>query len=104
MIDRNIKGDKETIIKTLISRAEQSKQAVDDSLAAVSGTVQSSIAKNALQQSYDDVSKIAGLEDEASRILALLNKDAYTLSELNQVKRILDDQYNLFTKTGDPTA
>lgn len=104
MIDRNIKGDKETIIKTLISRAEQSKQAVDDSLAAVYGTVQSNIAKNALQQSYDDVSKIAGLEDEASRILELLNKDTYTLSELNQVKRILDDQYNLFTKTGDPTA
>lgn len=104
MIDRNIKGDKETIIKTLISRAEHSKQAVDDSLAAVSGTVQSNIAKNALQQSYDDVSKIAGLEDEASRILALLNKDTYTLTELNQVKRILDDQYNLFTKTGDPTA
>lgn len=82
----------------------QSRQAVDDSLLAVSGTVRSNVAKNALQQSYDDVSKIAGLEDEASRILSLLNKDTYTLSELNQVKRILDDQYNLYTKTGDPTA
>jgi len=48
--------------------------------------------------------KVAGLEDDAAKTLALLNKDTYTLSELNQVKRILDDQYNLYTKTGDPTA
>lgn len=104
MLDRGIKGDKETIINTLLSRADDSKQAVDDSLASIRGAISSPTAKNALQQTYDDLSKIAGLEDEAGSVLNMLKKDKYTLTELNKVKRILDDQYNLYTKTGDPTA
>lgn len=104
MLDRGIKWNKETIINTLISRAEKSKQAVDDSLSAIKKTVFSPVAKKALQQTYDDMAKVAGLEDDAAKVLKLLKKDKYTLSELNWVKRILDDQYNLFTKTGDPTA
>lgn len=104
MLDRGIKWNKETIINTLISWAEKSKQAVDDSLSAIKKTVFSPVAKKALQQTYDDMAKVAGLEDDAAKVLKLLKKDKYTLSELNWVKRILDDQYNLFTKTGDPTA
>lgn len=104
MLDRNIKWNKETIINTLLSRADKSYKAVDDSLASISGAVTSPTAKKALQQTYDDLSKIAWLEDEAQNILKLISKDKFTLSELNKVKRILDDQYNIYTKTGDPTA
>ncbi len=59
MLDRNIKGDKETIIKTLLDRAKQSRQAVDDSLATITTATESAAAKKALQQTYDDISKIA---------------------------------------------
>jgi hypothetical protein len=104
MLDRNIKGSKETIINTLLSRADDSKQAVDDSLASIRGAVSSPTARKALRQTYNDLSKIAGLEDEARNVLNMLRKDKFTLTELNKVKRILDDQYNLYTKTGDPTA
>lgn len=104
MLDRNIKGDKETIIKTLLDRAKQSRQAVDDSLATITTATESAAAKKALQQTYDDISKIAWLEDDAATALRLLGKDKYTPLEKNQIKRILDDQYNLYTKTGDPAA
>jgi len=59
MLDRNIKGDKQTIINMLLERAKQSKSAVDDTLASISGVVESVSAKKALSQTYDDVSKIA---------------------------------------------
>lgn len=98
MINRWIRWDKQTIIKTLLSRADDSKQAVDDSLALIQTKVSSDVAKKWLQQTYDDISKLAWREDDAAEILGLLKKKKYTLSELNQAKRLLDKEYNLYTK------
>lgn len=104
MLNRGIKWTKPQIIDDLVNRSKQSKQAVDDSLSLVKTRVKSDAAKKALQQSLDDVDNLAWLEDKAVEIKALLKKKDFSLSELNQVKRLLDDQYNLYTKSGDAAS
>lgn len=104
MLDRNIKGSKETIVETLLQRAEKSRKAVDDSLASIQWKLKSDVAKKALIQTYQDIKKVAWLEDEARKVRTMIKQGKYSLTELNTIKRTIDDQYNLYTKSGDPTA
>jgi hypothetical protein len=46
-----------------------------------------------------DYSTIPGLTKKADEILGLM-KDEYTLSEMNQVKRYMDEAYNMFKQNG----
>ena len=46
-----------------------------------------------------DYSTTPGLTKTAAEILGLM-KDEYTLSEMNQVKRYMDEAYNMFKQNG----
>ena len=63
----------------------------------------------ALEQLFDDFSRIPGKEADAERIATLAlnaekNGGKLSLSEMNAVKRELDDAYRMFNQTGDATA
>lgn len=108
MLDRWIKWDKEKIIWMLEKRATESKKAVDDILATIDkktlNTYENKDITKALTQVRNDLDWVAWMEWKLSEIDWLLAKNTYNLSEANKAKRILDEQYNLYTKAWWETA
>ena len=104
ILDRVKPWNKQEIADQLIQHAEKTKWAVDESLASIPTYFKNTEAKKALMQIRNDLEWKTWLEDKILKIDELLAKPDYTLSELNAVKRELDDMYNLYTKSTDPTA
>jgi len=104
ILDRVKPWNKQEIAEQLIQHAEKTKWAVDEALASIPTYFKNPEAKKALLQIRSELEWKAWLEWKLSKIDELLAKPDYTLSELNAVKRELDDMYNLYTKTGDPSA
>ena len=109
LISRIQPGDKESIANQLLTHSKNAKQAVDDILQRIPDKVESKSAMKALEQLFDDFSRIPGKEADAERIATLAlnaekNGGKLSLSEMNAVKRELDDAYRMFNQTGDATA
>ena len=104
MIERGMKWSKEEIISKLEQHSKDSKWMVDKILASSKSTHETPVAKKALEKILDDVKSVPWLEAKAQNIENLLSKNSYTLSELNQIKRELDDTYNMYTKAWGETA
>lgn len=104
ILDRVKPWNKQEIADQLIQHAEKTKWAVDDALWAIPTYFKNNEAKKALMQIRSELEWKVWLESKLSQIDEMLAKPDYTLSELNAVKRQLDDMYNMYTKTGDPTA
>ena len=104
MIERNIKWDKTGIVEQLIKHSDESKGIVDWLLWSSTTKHNIPAAKTALNNLYKDIKNIPWLEWKADDIANLLKKDTYTLSELNEIKRELDDIYNLYTRAGGESA
>lgn len=97
MIDRGIKWDKKTIISTLKDIAWKSKNAVDEVLKTITTKFKVESARKALKNIYDDIKNVSWQEELTASIKWLLTKRWwYTLSELNQIKRYMDDIYNIY--------
>lgn len=56
---------------------------------------------DALQQVYNKVQGVAGLEKEAAQVQNLMNKERLTLSDVQAAKELLDDHFSLYKVTGD---
>ncbi len=104
ILDRVKPWNKQEIAEQLIQHAQKTKWAVDEALASIPTYYKNPEAKKALMQIRSELEWKVWLEDKLAKIDELLAKPDYTLSELNAVKRELDDMYNLYTKTWDPTA
>lgn len=104
ILDRVKPWNKQQIAEQLIQHAEKTKWAVDEALASIPTYYKNPEAKKALLQIRNELEWKVWLEGKLAKIDEMLAKPDYTLSELNAVKRELDDMYNLYTKTGDPTA
>ena len=57
--------------------------------------------KNALESISEVVDGVVGLEDTATEVNKLLNQDNYTLSDIQRVKEILDNNSNIYNRVGD---
>lgn len=104
ILDRVKPWNKQEIAEQLIKHAEKTKWAVDEALAAIPTYFKNPEAKKALLQIRNELEWKVWLEWKLAKIDELLGKPDYTLSELNAIKRELDEMYNLYTKTWDPTA
>lgn len=104
ILDRVKPWNKQEIAEQLIQHAEKTKWAVDESLASIPTYFKNPEAKKALMQIRNELEWKVWLEWRLAQIDEMLAKPDYTLSELNAVKRELDNMYNLYTKTADPTA
>lgn len=54
-----------------------------------------------LEEIKKGVSDIAGLEDEVTKIDNLLEKEAFTLEDIQLAKDLIDDNSNIYSKIGD---
>lgn len=104
ILDRTKPWNKQEIAEQLIQHAEKTRWAVDEALASIPTYFKNPTAKKALLQIRADLEWKTGLEWSIAKIDELLSKPDYTLSELNAIKRELDEMYNLYTKSTDPTA
>ena len=104
ILDRVKPWNKQEIAEQLIQHAEKTRWSVDEALASIPTYFKNPEAKKALMQIRSELEWKVWLEWRLSQIDEMLAKPEYTLSELNAVKRELDDMYNMYTKTGDPTA
>jgi len=102
MLDRWFKGSKAEIATQTAEHAKKSKQMVDEILSESTTRVESPETTSILNDLIDQTSKTPWLEQEAQTISAMVSKDGkYTLSELNQAKRLMDEYYNIYKQSGD---
>lgn len=104
ILDRVKPWNKQEIADQLIQHAEKTKWAVDEALSSIPNYFKNPEAKKALMQIRNELEWKVGLEWRLAQIDEMIAKPDYTLSELNAVKRELDNMYNLYTKTAEPTA
>lgn len=103
MLERGFKWSKGDLIAQLNSHAQKSKAMVDELLWLSNSTHKVEEVNQALQMLAKDYSTTPWLTKKADEILGLM-KDEYTLSEMNQVKRYMDDAYNMFKQNGGEVA
>lgn len=104
MIERWFKGDKETIINDLWEHAKKSHKLKREVLWASSELYEVDSAKKSLEAIHNVIKDTPWLEERLARVEELMWKDKYTLSELDEIKSILDDSMNLYTITWEPRA
>ena len=103
MLERGFKGSKGDIVSQLNAHAQKSKSLVDELLSLSNSTHKVSEVNEALEMLSKDYLEYPWLKEKASEIVGLM-KEEYTLSEMNKVKRHLDDAYNMFNKNWTETA
>ena len=103
MLERGFKGSKGDIVSQLNAHAQKSKSLVDELLSLSNSTHKVSEVNEALEMLAKDYSTTPGLTNKADEILGMI-KSEYSLSEMNKVKRYLDDAYNMFNKNWTETA
>ena len=99
MLERGFKWSKGDLITQLNTHAQKSKAMVDELLWLSNSTHKVEEVNQALEMLAKDYSTTPGLTKKADEILGLM-KDEYTLSEMNQVKRYMDEAYNMFKQNG----
>lgn len=57
--------------------------------------------REALSKVVDDLDGVIGLEAEFSEASRLINKENYTLSDIQRVKEIIDERFQIYKKSGD---
>lgn len=99
MLERGFKWSKGDLITQLNAHAQKSKAMVDELLWLSNSTHKVGEVNQALEMLAKDYSTTPGLTKKADEILGLM-KNEYTLSEMNQVKRYMDEAYNMFKQNG----
>ena len=94
MLERGFKGSKGDLITQLNAHAQKSKAMVDELLWLSNSTHKVEEVNQALQMLIKDRLEYPWLKEKAGEMMKLM-KDEYTLSEMNQVKRYMDEAYNV---------
>ncbi len=102
ILSKGIAGSFDDIMSQLDDMHRISKATLDDGLAGIAQTFDKTDDVSKILANLDDLySGVPGLEDELAKVKALAKKDALTLSEFNETKRILDQANQIFAKSGD---
>lgn len=97
MLDRWFQWDKETIVKQLNEHSDKAYNIKRELLGQVTDTYESKSWREALEIVRNDLASAPWNEKALERIDELLAKDKYTLTELDDIKRILDTNEDLYT-------
>ena len=96
MIERWFKWDKPTIIKSLWEHASKSHALKKEILWASNSLHNVESAKKSLQVIKDQIEWVPWLEKQLARVEELMWKSKHTLSELDEIKSILDDTVKIY--------
>lgn len=102
MIERWFKWDKPTIIKDLGNYAKKSHKLKREILGVSKSLHTVESANKSLEVIHNTIKDVPWLEKRLSRVEKLMGKKKYTLSELDEIKSILDDTKNLYTVVWNP--
>lgn len=103
LLERGFKGSQENIVSKLDDYRFNSKAQVDNGLKAIEEFVPATDAipaQKTLQVLKNTFEGTVGNEPLVKSIDDLLAKDSYSLTELNDIKRLADNELNIFAKTG----
>lgn len=104
MIERGFKWDKPTLINDLWEYAKKS-HGLKREVLWISDTLHSvESANKALKVIYETIQDVPWLENRLERVGELIHKGKHTLSELDEIKSILDDTVDLYTNVWDVRA
>ena len=104
MIDRWFKWDKPTIIKDLWEYAKKSHNLKREVLWASDTLHTVESANKSLEAIHNTIKDVPGLEKKLARVEELMSKEKHTLSELDEIKSILDDTISIYTNAWDVRA
>ena len=114
LLERQIKGSPEEIVDKLESISSASKKAVDTALSKSQSRHRFPQARQALTELEDLFRGVPGNEETLAKVVALKKKfgkevlvegsRGHSLSELNEVKRLIDRHIDIFKTTGDVKA
>lgn len=103
LLERGFKGSQEQIVSQLNNHSFSSKLQVDEGLKAIITPIPATealSARNTLQVLKNTFEGTLGNEALVKSLDDLLTKDSYTLSELNDIKRLADNELKIFKTTG----
>lgn len=104
VLERGFQGSQETIAQDLAEYARMTKSSVDEGLANIQTPIPASELQSANQilgVLSDTFEGVPGNDVILNRIRDLAQKDTYTLSELNDIKRLVDSELGIFSRAGD---
>lgn len=104
MIERSFKWDKPKLINDLWEHASKSHNLKREILSASDTLHDVESARKSLQVVYDTIKDVPWLENRLARVESLMSKEKHTLSELDEIKSILDDTKKIYTNAGDVKA
>lgn len=107
LLRKGLSGTREGIMDDLDKLWRKSKDVVDGELGKVRETFDliddAPDVFKALSEIQETAAKF-GLDDELKFVNDLIKKERVTLSDINAVKRQMDDLYTLYSRSNDPTA
>ena len=105
LAEKNLIGNgKEATNKLLSDFYDTNYQAVRKEIASVNKTYKpTKVAsyKQALGELQKQISNVPGLEKSAKEVSSLLKKEKITLEDVQRVKELMDEHFNLYKVTGD---
>ena len=101
LLERGISGSPEVIVEKLDSIRSSSKEALDTGLAGISDKFRFTRVNEALGVLKSTFEGTPGNEDILSRLNQFRARKVYTLSEMNEVKWIIDKELNIFARSGE---
>lgn len=104
MIERGFKWDKPTIIKNLWEHAKKSHALKREVLWASKSLHTVESANKSLEAVHNTIKDVPWLEKKLARVEELMGKQQHTLSELDEIKSILDDTVSIYTNAWDVKA
>jgi len=103
MLEKGIKGSQESMVTQLDDLRIASKQSVDDGLANLTTPVTGQTivpAQKTLQVLKETFEGTVGNEEFVSELSKLQQRNSYTLTELNEIKRLAQSQLDVYKSTG----
>lgn len=107
LLERGIKGDQRQIMNQLEDVAINSRTSVDEGLKNISQRYSGADvepAKQILSVLKETFGGVPGNESLVKKLDSLLAQNDYSLSEMNSVKRLADQELNIYSRAGDIKA
>lgn len=108
MADNNLIGTNKAttqgLIKSFFQQNYNQVRSVINSVKKVYSPEEVPRLVDTLKQIQGEVASVPGLEKSSKEIGSLLDKKEFALSDVQRAKEILDDQYNIYSRSGEVSA
>lgn len=104
LIERWMKWDKPTIINKLWEWKQNAREIKLDILSKSTTQHDVPAAKKALQEMYDSIVDVPWMEEMTQKVSELMWKETHTLAELDEMKTLFDDIFDIYKNSWEVKA